>query len=200
MADKQLDFLKKYPKGIYRIQFLCTLDGEKLDPEDKAKFEKNLSYIHSNPERRYVQTPQEFFQAWLNGRLDKTPNLDNTCKGFELQLPNVRIQRFDDGGVFGRVEGLVIASDFGNDIVFAINDIPNKRVLTYHDEKGKEIKRNPLGRKELTAKPIYRFGNQPEKYPFESLNPLKSANYTWSLVNVSQDEVYQALREIGFKW
>jgi len=206
MADEQLDFLKGYPKGIYRMKFLSTFDGEKLDWEDEARFKEKLSWINLNPERRYIQTPQEFFQRWLNGRLGKTPNLDNICKGFELQLPNVRIQRFDDGRVFGNVEGLVIASDFGysddfhNNVVFAINDIQSQRVLTYRDEDGQELEENQLGSKKLAHQPIFRFSKEPEKYPFESLNPLKSLNYTWSLVNVSPDEIYQALREIGFEW
>jgi len=208
MADEQLAFLKEYLKGIYRVQFLTTLENEKLSEGDETRFRSDLEYLTQHQGKGLIQTPDEFFQRWLNGRSDRKPDLSQYvgCKGFELQMPQVRIQRFEEGRTFGKIEGLVIASDFGysgdfgDDIVFAINDIPSQKVLTYHDEEGQEIRRDPLGRKQMTKDSIYRFGRPSEKYPFESLNPLKSAYYTWSLVNVSPDEIYQALRKIGFKW
>ena len=209
MIEKQLAFLENHPKGIYRTEFLSTLageSGEELDSEDRARFEENLSWLYSNSKEGYIQTPQEFFQRWMNGRLDKTPNLDSLCKGFELQLPQVKFQKQleDDTRHYGRIEGLVIASDFGysgdfhEDMVFAINDIPSKRVLVYRDEDTKKFKAAPLAKKNLIPQRIYPFGKGQEEFPFESLNPLKSMEYTWSLVNIQPEEVYKALKEIGF--
>ncbi|MBI2523552.1 hypothetical protein HYW19_04110 [Candidatus Woesearchaeota archaeon] len=208
MADEQLAFLKEYPKGIYRVQFLTTLENEKLSERDETRFRRDLEYLTQHQGERLIQTPDEFFQRWLNGRSDRKPDLSQYvgCKGFELQMPQVRIQRFEEGRTFGRIEGLVIASDFGysgdfgESIVFAINHIPSQRVLTYHDEDGQKIKRDPSGRKQLTHEPIYQFGGPPEEFPFASLNPLKSAGYTWTLINVTPKEVYDALKKIGFVW
>lgn len=208
MTDRQLDFLKDYPTGIYRVHFLATLKNEKLSARDEVIFRRDLEYITGHPGEGLIQTPDEFFQRWLNGRSDRKPDLSQyaRCKGFELQEPQVRIQRFEEGRSFGRIEGLVIASDFGysgdfrDSIVFAINDIPSRRVLTYHDEDGQRIKKDPKGKKQLAPKPIYQFGNEPEEYPFTSLNPLKSTNYTWTLVNIAPEKVYDALKKIGFVW
>ena len=208
MTDEQLAFLKEYPNGIYRVQFLATLQDEKLPDMHEKGFKRDLDYITKHPENGFIQTPDEFFQRWLNGRTDRKPDLSQylSCKGFELQEPQVRIQRFEEGRTFGRIEGLVIASDFGysgdfgDSVVFAINDIPSQRVLTYRDRDGQETKRNPGGRKQLTQNPIYQFGDRPEQYPFGSLNPLKSAGYTWTLVNITPKEVYDALKQIGFVW
>lgn len=208
MADEQLVFLKDYPNGIYQVQFLTTLENEKLSERDETRFRKDLEYLTQHQGERLIQTPDEFFQRWLNGRSDRKPDLSQyvSCKGFELQMPQVRIQRFEEGRTFGKIEGLVIASDFGyssdfgDNIIFAINDIPSQRVLTYHDEDGQEIKRNPSGRKQLTQKSIYQIGDKPEQYPFGSLNPLKSLYYTWTLVNITPKEVYDAIKKIGFVW
>ena len=208
MTGEQLAFLGEYPIGIYRVHFFATLENGKLSERDEVSFRRDLKYIMEHPEERLIQTPDEFFQRWLNGRSDRKPDLSQYagCKGFELQEPQVRIQRVEQGRSFGRIEGLVIASDFGysgdfgDGIVFAINDIPSQRVLTYHDEDGRETKRNPRGRKQLTHEPIYRFGGLPEEFPFESLNLLKSADYTWTLVNITSKEVYDALKRIGFVW
>ena len=208
MINEQLVFLKEYPKGIYCIQLNATLQNGKLHDTHETGFRGNLDYITRHPEDKFIQTPDEFFQRWLNGLTDRKPDLSQylNCKGFELQEPQVRTQKFEDGRTFGRIEGLVIASDFGysgdfgDGIVFAINDIPSQRVLTYHDEDGRETKRNPRGRKQLTHEPIYQFRGPPEKFPFVSLGPLKSAGYTWSLLNVTPKEVYDALKKIGFVW
>ena len=208
MADEQLAFLKEYPKGIYRIQLNATLQNEKLQDINETGYKRDLEYLTRHQEDGLIQTPDEFFQRWLNGRTNMKPDLSQYlgCKGFELQLPQVRIQRYEDGGSFGRIEGLVIASDFGysgdfgDNIVFAINDTSSQRVLTYHDRGGQETKRNPTGRKQLTQNPIYQFGNEPEKFPFASLNPLKSVGYTWTLVNITPEGVYYAVRNIGFIW
>jgi len=123
-----------------------------------------------------------------------------------LQEPRVRIEKLGEGRTFGKIEGLVIASDFGytgdfsDHFVFAVNDIFLQKVLTYHDKHGKETKANPRGVKQLTQNPIYRFATKPEKYPFESLNSAKSAPYTWTLVGVTPAEVYDSLKKIGFVW
>ena len=206
--DEQLAFLKEYPVGIYRIQLLTTLQNEKLQNVDETRFRRELEYLTKHEGDGFIQTQDEFFQRWLNGRTDRKPDLSHYigCKGFELQVPQVRIQRFEEERTFGRIEGLVIASDFGysedfgNSIVFAINDIPSQRVLTYHDRNGQQMKKNQTERKQLTHKPIYQFKDKPEKYPFESLNPLKSNYYTWTLVNVLTKEVYDSLKKIGFVW
>lgn len=208
MADEQLAFLKEYPKGIYRLQLLATLENEKLPERYEAWFRRDLDYLIKHKEEGLIQTPNEFFQRWLNGRTDKKPDLSQYlgCNGFVLQTPQVRIQIYEDAKTFGKTEGLLIASDcgytsdFGKSIVFAINDVVTQRVLTYHDMNGQYIKRNPLGTKQLTQDPIYQFGDQPEQYPFKSLNPLKSDSYTWTLVNIAPEEVYDALRKIGFVW
>jgi len=76
--------------------------------------------------------------------------------------------------------------------------IPSQRVLTYHEGYEQEIKRNPMGRKQLTQNPIYQFGNKSEEFPFSSLNPLKSNVHTWTLINITPEEVYDALRQVGF--
>lgn len=121
-------------------------------------------------------------------------------------MSQVRIQGFEEGRTFGRIEGLVIVSDFGysedfgDSIVLAINDITSQRVLTYHDKDGQETKRNPVGRKQLTQSSIYQFRDKPKQYPFTSLNPLKSAYYTWTLVNITPKEVYDTIKKIGFVW
>ena len=131
MTDGQLDFLREYPKGIYRVQFLATLENEKLSEREEHGFRKDLEYLTEHQEDGFIQTPSEFFQRWLNGRIDKKPDLSQYagCKGFELQQSQVRIQRFEEGRSFGRIEGLVIASDFGysddfgDSMFFAINDL-----------------------------------------------------------------------------
>lgn len=117
------------------------------------------------------------------------------------------MNRSDDGSlVSGKIEGLVVASDFGysgdfgDNLVFAINDIPSQRTLVYRDEDTANLKASPLAKKDLVSKRIYSFNRGQETYPFKSLNPLKSDYYTWSLVNFSTDEVYKALKEIGFDW
>jgi len=208
MMNEQLAFLTNYTQGVYRVRFLATLENEKLSEHDETEFRRNLEYLAKHPGEGFIQTPDEFFQRWLNGRSDRKPDLSHYvgCKGFELQEPQVRIRKLGDGSSFGRIEGLVIASDFGysgdfgDSVVFAINDIPSHKVLTYYDEDGKKMKENPTGRKQLTPKPIYQFGDKPEKFPFASLNPLKSYNYIWTLVNVTSKEVYEAIKKIGFVW
>jgi len=204
MADEQLAFLGGYPKGIYKMHFECTLIDGEITPFFKGSFKEQLDFISEHPEKRLIQTPKEFFQRWLNGRLGKTPNLSQYvgCNGFELQLPRVLIE----SSTIGFLEGLVIASDlgytsdFGNDLVFAINDIPSQKVLVYQDKDGKNLKSIPLARKDLMPKRIYSFCEGQEEYPFKSFAPLKSADYTWSLVNVFPEEVYNSIREIGFSW
>ena len=205
MVGKQLAFLKEYPRGIYRVHFLATLEDERLSVEDEKIFRRNLEYLTKHQKEGFIQTPDEFFQRWLNGHCGKKPDLQQyfDCKGFELQEPRIKIERFDDGRIFGQIRGLVIASDFGygdfrDRTVFAINDTPSQRVLTYHDNG--EIMENPLGRKNLTHEPIYPFGGKPDRYPFNSLNPLKSCDYTWALVNIAPKEAYEAIRKIGFVW
>ena len=208
MTDEQLVFLKEYPKAIYRIQLSATLENEKLSERDGTRFRRDLEYLTKHQEDGLIQTPDEFFQRWLNGRSNRKPDLSQYagCKGFELQMPQVRIQRFEEGRSFGRVEGLVIASDFGysshfgDSVIFAINDILSQRVLTFYDRDGQQMKENPTGRKQLTHKPINQFGDKPQQYPFVSLNPLKSTSYTWTLVNITPKEIYDAVKKIGFVW
>ena len=163
MIDKQLNFLDGYPKGIYHVQLNATLHNERLQDYDESRFRNDLEFLTKKQENKFIQNPDEFFQRWLNGRIDEKTDLSQyaDCKGFELQIPQVIIKRFDDGDTFGKIEGLVIASDFGysedfdESIVFAINDLSTKRVLTYHDLHCQEIKKNPIERKELKQESIY---------------------------------------------
>ncbi|MDO8511560.1 MAG: hypothetical protein Q7S55_05350 [Nanoarchaeota archaeon] len=207
MAEEQLAFLQDYPTGLYRTIFNCTLDkGLNLHTDDRERFRRNLEAISSNPERRYIQTPQQFFERWLNGRRGEEPQLNEYSRlGFELQMPIVKTITYDEGAVFGRIEGLALASDFGyssnfgSSLVFAINDISTERALVYSDEE-ERIKTDPLSKKNLRLQRIYGFPDGPQEYPFASVNPLKSLEYTWSLINISPEEVYGALKEIGFVW
>ncbi len=201
MVNEQLAFLSNYPKGIYRMHFLSNLTDElRLDSDDRAEIEEKLIRFYSRGDV-YIQTPEEFLQRWLNGRSGKTlrlPSLDGVCQGFELQIPHVMVDTF-------KIDGLAIASDFGytgdfrDNVVFAVNDIPSQRVLTYHDRHGEEIKKSPSGIKPLVHKPIYDWG-EPNQFPFESLNPGKSLDYTWSMINITPEEVYDALKRVGFRW
>ena len=208
MANEQLAFLKEYPTGIYHVELYANFKNKRLPDADEIRFRRDLEYLTKNQEGGLIQTPDEFFQLWLNGRTDKKPDLSQylDCKGFELQVPQVRIQRYGGRRTFGSIKGLVIASDFGystdfgNSMVFAINDLALQKVLTYHDEKGQEIKRNPSGRKPLTHKPIYQSRDELEEFPFGSKSPTKSDRFTWTLVNVTPKEVYDALKRIGFVW
>jgi hypothetical protein len=155
MEQNQLAFLKKYPAAIYRTALLATLQDEKLPTEKEKMFRGDLEYLLAHPNEGLIRKPEEFLKRWLNGRIEKSPDLGHyaQCKGFELQLPQVRIDRYDKDKSFGKIKGLVIASDFGysndfgDDIVFAINDIHSKRVLTYHDKNGEYTKRKPQGRR-----------------------------------------------------
>lgn len=208
MENRQLNFLKEYPKGIYKIQFSANLENGELSKVDEIRFRKDLEYLIKNEKEKIIKNPDEFFQKWLNGCNNKKPNLSQylECNGFELQIPQIEIRKFEDQRFFGSVYGLIIASDFGysgdfgDSVVFAINDILSKKVLTYHNDHRKNIEQDLIEKKELIESTIYQFGNKSEKYPFESLNPLKSSNYTWTLINISPKEVYDALREINFIW
>lgn len=197
----QLAFLEKYPKGIYKTSLYANMNSGEIDILHKEEIEKHLSYISKYKE--LVLTPDEFFQRWLNGRLDKKPNLPHyvDCKGFELQIPQIRINKRDDGSVaFGCIEGLVIASDLGysdfrDTLVFVLNDIFSKKILIYKEENIENLDNSNL-KKELIPKLNFLSCG----YPFSSVNPLKSAGYTWTLINILSEEVYESLRKIGFSW
>ena len=208
MIQKQPVFLRDYPAGIYRIIFDCTLDRELTLPLDiQERYQRNLGLILSDPERGYIETPKLFFERWLNGRCSGEPTLCSYYSGlgFELQIPLLRTEQLGSASFFGRIEGFALASDFGytsdfkGSLVFAINDIFTERTLVYREGEEK-IKIEPLAKKDLKPQRRYGFPDGPENYPFSSLNPSKSLDYTWSLVNISPEEVYQALRDIGFEW
>ncbi|GEM_PF-6034824 len=207
MENNPLAFLERYPSGIYKTKFLSSFDGEELGRDDRERFEGNLDRLLTCPidQPGVINTPEEFFMRWLNDRLGIFPGLPyhDGWYGFELQLPYTKTTLVE-GKTFGQIGGLVIASDFAysdfrSTLVFAINHIPSRRVLVYKDEEAEAIPLDPKGTKRLLPQRIY-FGENSEEYPYESLNPLKSLDYTWSLVNLSPDEVYDALRTIGFTW
>lgn len=211
MIEEQLSFLEEYPAGIYRTLLLSGLfTEEELPLKYKNRFEGDLERAFSDHNGGYIQTPELFFQRWLNGRRSQEPKLNvyHLGSGFELQLPTIRTEtvELDDGIIIRELRGLVIASDFGytndfwNDLVFAINDLSTQRVLVYRDEN-ETIKHQPLAKKQLKPERIYGFPEGAiQEYPFESLNLGKSCDYTWTLVNISPDEVYKTLKEIEFTW
>jgi len=206
MKEDILDFLNRHRPGLYKVHFFANLIEGKLLEEDRERFEGELEYLASNLDEGYIQTQEEFFERWMNGRLDKKPALHKFCKGFELQLPVAEVRKLDDSRTIGKVGGLVLATDlgysgdFGNDMVFTINALPYKRVLVYQDRECVKLRKSPFGKKKLKQTKVYGFDDGQETYPFESLNPLKSADYTWSLVNIPTEDIWHALRQKGFKW
>lgn len=211
--DASLDFLSRYPAGIYKTVFCAYFGAEGLGHNDRVRFERELNHVRADSEG-YIATPGAFFEQWLRGRSGRGNGLlpDDDCHGFELQLPQARFEQEDDmpgveddTRIWGRIEGMVIASDLGysgdfrNDLVFVMNDRLSGRTLVYHDADSTHIRAQPRGPKQLRHTSIYGWGGPPA-YPFDSVNPRKSWEYTWSLVHVSHDEVYDALRAIGFVW
>lgn len=209
MTSKQPAFLRSYPQGVYRTEFPTLIFSEKQVPKNiEHLIRGSLDHLVSNPSEGYLPNTEEFFQRWLNGRIGIKPHLDHylDCPGFELQTSIV--EETYKGAQHNRLRGLVLASDlgyssdFGSDVVFVINDLSSKKVLTFGDEESESITNNPTGRKLLESKPTYLMGNssEPLPFPFSSLNPFKSSIFTWTLVNIHHQEVYTALRKIGFVW
>jgi len=211
ISVEKLEFWKGCPGGFYRHRLSDRIrlnkDGN-LNPEDREIHERGLRYLHSNPEEGYVRSPEEFFERWINTRSGKEPRLIGSwCGGFELQLPQAKIFKASDRN-FLDIDGLVIASDFGytgdfsGRLVFGINHLTSQRVLIYRTPLEKVVDgpaEVPSGEKQLLTGSIYGWGG-PVMYPFSSLNPSKSAESTYSLVNIEPEKVYETLREIGFKW
>ena len=72
MVEKQLAFLRDYPSGIYRMIFDSTLDSElNLNSDAQERFRRNVDLILLDHERGYIQTPQQFFEKWLDSRSGK---------------------------------------------------------------------------------------------------------------------------------
>ena len=148
-----LSFLHKFSPGIYRIALFFALEGDNLDPEYQTGIENKLSRLEKFPHETYFKTPQDFFSSWIERRfLDD--QLSRFCYGFELQQLTIDTTSYS-GGLFSQINGLVLASDlaytsdFGHDFIFVLNDVTNKRVLTYHDEEGKHFAEDPRSEKLL---------------------------------------------------
>jgi hypothetical protein len=199
MVNTPLDFLKDYQKGIYKMGFNAAAINEgALFPFDQEIYERMLKSFY-NDSNNFISTPNDFFERWLNTRLGITPNLPHylDSPGFDLEIPYIRT---------GRLDNLIIASDlsygdFKEDLVFVINHLPSERVLVYKDVN-QEFYNTPHGEKKLVSQMIYPWGGEKgkEEYPFRSFAPGKAVNCTWSLINISPNEVYNSLRKIGFTW
>ena len=158
----------------------------------------------------YCEDPLSFFKLWREGLLQRD------IKGFELQYvnwvegtPYYKIGEWEGVNDFGRVEGIVIASDL-NGLVddkdftsLAVNDFDRLRVLAYKPKE--EVHEKNKGRWEENLlmeneDPYISWFHKPAEFPFSSLNPLKSAPYTWISVEYSPQEIYNALKDIGIKF
>jgi hypothetical protein len=208
MNINQLDFLKNYQKGIYKMWFSGQINRGILESYDQQILEHQLIGISQTPKGSFISTPDEFFYRWQNTRLgnfDKgLPHYVN-CSGFDLGMPYIRMNE-SQKSVTGRLDTIVIASDLSygdhySRLVFVVNDIKSEKVVVYKEDD--ELKdKNLLGEKRLLSQTISSLGleGESEKYPFESEAPGKAASYCWSLINISPDEVYNSLKKIGFIW
>ncbi len=150
--------------------------------------------------------------------------LNPHCKGFELQYvtwdendPFFEIAYTKEQGGrsqekiwkgisdMGSLQGIVLATDLNGIIdisgymALAINDFNNKRVLTYKPKEETSQKNQEkwkyYGLSEDEDPYIWDKGRE---FPFSSLNPLKTANHTWSVIGFSPDDVYDIFRKLGF--
>jgi len=193
MASRELEFLNGFPRGIYNCSILWPYSGGELDPMRAELCRRELSSA------KFIQGTDEFFEQWLNEHRNEKSSLLGS-REFELKVPEVRSQEFEGGLTRGVITGFAVASDLGwhfaDELVFVVNDTSSKRVLVYRDGQREKMRANPLGKKELTPQSL------PElrKYPYRSLNTLKSDYCTWTALQIKPEEIYASLRKIGFYW
>ena len=106
--------------------------------------------------------------------------------------------------------GIVLATDLNGIIdingymALAVNDLDAKRVYSYKPkEKTSEKNKDNWKEKTLLAgEDPYVLADsidEPE-FPFKSLNPLKTVGHTWTAIGFTPHDIFNALREIGFKF
>ena len=106
--------------------------------------------------------------------------------------------------------GIVLATDL-NEIIdingymaLAVNDLDAKKVYSYKPKEKTSSKNQDKWEEKLllAGEDPYAWADsidEPE-FPFESLNPLKTYPYTWTVIGFTTHDVFNALREIGFKF
>ncbi len=196
----------------------CKAEGREpnLRPIDEL-LEEILS-IHKRgvfgmPE--FFGTVDRFLEAWMNGYKtgEHGVKLHHRTKGFQLEYvdwdensPLYRIGAWEGLNLFGDVESIIIATDL-NGLVdsrdymsLGINDFGNQRVLAYKPREELSNFRLVDSWKEkglMEDEPVY-LGVGGESFPFKSRNPNKSAPYTWLMVGLQPQDVYDGFRALGF--
>lgn len=211
------------PPGLEKHLRWCAENGREPNLESITKALDDALSLHEDFLRRkwprpcYFDSPLTLLDAWKRGYERKRGILNPIypyAKGFELQYvtwdekdPYHRIDDWQGLGGDGRLEGIVIATDLNGilDIsgwmALAVNDFDNKRILTYKPKEEVSDRNQATWRKNtfITNEDPY-VTDRKREFPFSSLNPLKTANHTWITIGYSPHDIYNALKQIGFKF
>lgn len=175
----------------------------------------------------FFETPADFFNAWAHpyktdADCDSGANekslLGSMAAGFELQYVNWDMhQRYSRIGQWKgvrklgpkvrRINSIVVASDFNGmydkiqSMMLAVNNFNTRTVhsakpVAYTAERFKE----DWHRRVLYADQNPYYWDKKQEFPYESLNPLKSSEYTWTMVGFHPHDAYRALLNLGFKF
>ncbi len=210
---------------VYRID---SLHRETVWPDVQNEVRKLLEDMkrEDNEERKtYFSTPEEFLDTWFawykkwNSLFWKTLY---DALGFEMHYVNT-----DPKSTFFKIWEHTWLSDIKsrditvlNPIMLCadangicdqsgymnlwVNDMRSLSVLVYRwkNEDGEDISYSEVGKenfqKILAQNKKYYLWDAPERFPFDSANPLKAMRNIWHMIGFSPLSVYEKLEKLGF--
>ena len=221
--EKHMDWCRENERKPNLKSFKEALDGVLISHEEYLKKEEGVT----SPD--FFPNPLAFLSAWKEGYKRKRWGgiLDPISKGFELQFvtwdensPYYKIEK--DGKVLwdavkwdGSLDGIVVATDLNGItdqvgyMCLGVNDLDNKEVLSYKSDRTlisiknrQKWRRNTLiaGEDVYVTQFIGRSSGLAPEFPYSSVNPNKTVKYTWVMIEFSPHDVYDALRNLGFKF
>ena len=213
------------PSWVYRIDSLYRRTIWPDTQNEVTKLLENKKWEDKKEHRTYFPTPGEFLDTWIEWYRKWDSLFWNTvydALGFEMHYVNT-----DPKSGFFKIWEHTWLSDVKsrgtkvlNPIMLCadaneicdqtgymnlwVNDMRDTSIRVYRwmTNHREYLPYNNVGKtdfeKPLARDKHYYFWDFPEKFPFTSVNPLKSVWNTWHMIGLSPLSVYEKLKELGF--
>lgn len=213
------------PSWVYRIDSLRRRTIWPNTQNEVTALLENKKTRDTPNHRTYFPTPGEFLDTWIEWYRKWDSLFWNTiydAMGFEMQYvdtdPESKFFKIWEHAWLNDIESrgvkvlnpIMLCAD-ANEICdqdgymnLWVNDMRDQSVKVYR-WRGKyntDIPYNIVGKevfkKKLRKNKSYYLYDSPEKFPFESVNLLKSWGNIWHMIGFSPLSVYEKLKELGF--